>query len=543
MFFARLRIGPKMGLVFGFVLLMLLAMIFLGISGTSKVNASLEQIVNGEYRNTTYAFNAKAALDSLMLAVQKLALVSDSREVLRQKQLIEEARANYRENLRKLEESEKHPQGIKLLEESKSQAVLAAKANNAVIELAQANRKAEAVALLLREAVPLTAKVQASFDAQVKLQEENVKAAYDRATADYKRQRLLMFISGAVAFLLGFWGAAYLTHNFVTRLNRVSMALDAVADGDLSTSIRIFAKDEIGDLGRAINRTLESMNGMVTSIKSTADQVASASTQLYAASEQIATGAEEVAAQAATVATASEEMSGTSSEIARNCLMAVDSSRLAGESADSGAVVVRETVAEMNRIAGRVKESAKSVESLGVRSDQIGEIVGTIEDIADQTNLLALNAAIEAARAGEQGRGFAVVADEVRALAERTTKATKEIGTMIRAIQMETKGAVASMEEGVREVENGTLNAARSGQALGEILEHANSVTMQINQIATAAEQQTATTNEITGNIQQITEVVHETAKNSQESASAASKLSGLAEELQQLVNRFRLAV
>jgi len=250
-----------------------------------------------------------------------------------------------------------------------------------------------------------------------------------------------------------------------------------------------------------------------------------------------------VAAQAGTVATASEEMSCTSSEIANNCLMAVESSQRASDSASSGFGVVQETVDEMGRIAERVKESAQTVESLGARSDQIGEIVGTIEDIADQTNLLALNAAIEAARAGEQGRGFAVVADEVRALAERTTKATKEIGTMIKAIQMETKGAVSSMEEGVKAVEKGTIDAARSGHALQEILEQANSVTMQINQIATAAEEQTATTNEITNNIQQITEVVHETAKGSQESAAAANQLSRLAEELQQLVGTFKLAV
>ncbi len=343
--------------------------------------------------------------------------------------------------------------------------------------------------------------------------------------------------------MLGLAGAVFLTNNFVTRLNRVSAAMGNVADGDLSTKINIFAKDEIGDLGRAINRMLESMHNMVTSIKSTAEQVASASTQLYATSEQIATGAEEVASQAGTVATASEEMSCTSSEIASNCLMAVESSQRASDSASSGFAVVQETVDEMGRIAERVKESAQTVESLGARSDQIGEIVGTIEDIADQTNLLALNAAIEAARAGEQGRGFAVVADEVRALAERTTKATKEIGAMIKAIQMETKGAVTSMEEGVKAVEKGTEDASRSGHALQDILEQANAVTMQINQIATAAEEQTATTNEITNNIQQITEVVHETAKGSQESASAANQLSRLAEELQQLVGTFKLAV
>ena len=164
-----------------------------------------------------------------------------------------------------------------------------------------------------------------------------------------------------------------------------------------------------------------------------------------------------------------------------------------------------------------------------------------IEDIADQTNLLALNAAIEAARAGEQGRGFAVVADEVRALAERTTRATREIGEMIKAIQNETKGAVVAMEQGVKQVEAGTVEAAKSGVALREILEQINDVAMQVNQIATAAEEQTATTSEISQNIMTITHVVEKTANNANESATAATQLSGNADELQRLVGQFRV--
>jgi methyl-accepting chemotaxis protein len=543
MIFAKLRIGPKMGLVFGFVLVMMLLIMYFGVNGTSTVKGSMEGLVTGEYQKTVHAFRAMDSLNNLVISIQKLVMVSDPNEVLRLKKELEDARSTYRENLKKLEELEKDPRGIKLIDESKSQASVAAAANNQVVELALANKKDAALSLLLKEAAPLTRKLQDTFEAQVQFQEENVKAAYAKAVSVYERQRLFIFIAGALAFLFGLAGAIFLTKNFSTRLNRVAGAMGRIADGDISTQIRIYAKDEIGDLGHAINRMLSSLNGMVTSIKSTADQVASAASQLYATSDQIATGAEEVAAQAGTVATASEEMTCTSSEIAKNCLMAVESSKLAGDSATSGFAVVQETVEEMNRIAERVKDSALTVESLGARSDQIGEIVGTIEDIADQTNLLALNAAIEAARAGEQGRGFAVVADEVRALAERTTKATKEIGAMIKAIQMETKGAVSSMEEGVRAVEKGTADAARSGRALQEILEQANSVTMQINQIATATEQQTATTNEITNNIQQITDVVHETAKGSQESAQAANHLSRFAGELQQLVDNFKLAV
>jgi len=543
MIFAKLRIGPKMGLVFGFVLVMMLSIMYFGINGTSTVKGSMEGLINGEYQKTVYAFRASSSLEQLMVAVQKVVMVNDAGMVLRLKKELEDARASYRENLKNLEELEKDPRGIKLIDEAKSQSSVAAAANNRVVELALANKKDEALSLLLKEAAPLTKKVQDIFDAQVRFQEDTVKASYAKAVSVYERQRIMIFIAGALAFILGLAGAIFLIRNFVTRLNRVAGAMGRIADGDISTQIRIYARDEIGDLGHAINRMLSSLNAMVASIKSTADQVASAATQLYATSDQIATGAEEVAAQAGTVATASEEMTCTSSEIAKNCLLAVESSKLAGDSATSGFTVVQETVEEMNRIAERVKDSAQTVESLGARSDQIGEIVGTIEDIADQTNLLALNAAIEAARAGEQGRGFAVVADEVRALAERTTRATKEIGAMIKAIQSETRGAVSSMEEGVQAVEKGTADAARSGRALQEILEQANSVTMQINQIATATEQQTATTNEITNNIQQITDVVHETAKGSQESAAAANQLSQFAVELQQLVDNFKLAV
>jgi methyl-accepting chemotaxis protein/hemerythrin len=196
----------------------------------------------------------------------------------------------------------------------------------------------------------------------------------------------------------------------------------------------------------------------------------------------------------------------------------------------------------MENIAQRVNASSRTVEGLGQRSDQIGAIVNTIQDIADQTNLLALNAAIEAARAGEQGRGFAVVADEVRALAERTTKATKEIAAMIKAIQNETQSAVNSMSEGVDEVKLGTAETARSGEALEDILNKINELTMQISQVATAAEEQTATTQEITNNIQMITDVVNRNVENARSTTQATTTLAREVDNLHELVGHFRLS-
>ena len=310
-----------------------------------------------------------------------------------------------------------------------------------------------------------------------------------------------------------------------------------VANGDLTVE---FSSGKTG-IYEAMRRMVVSLREVMEQVSSSAKAVSSAAVELNANAGHTAEASLEVVNQAETVAVASEEMSATSTEIARNCHSAADSSGQASCSAQSGAAIVRETVEGMNRIADKVRNSATVVERLGARGDQIGEIVATIEDIADQTNLLALNAAIEAARAGEQGRGFAVVADEVRRLAERTTTATKEIGGMIKSIQQETRQAVSAMGEGVKEVEIGTVGAAKSGQALEEILERINEVTGQVNQIATAAEEQTATTQEISGNIHNISETVQTSAQSAREISEASSNLSRLSVEMQSLVQRFRL--
>jgi len=316
---------------------------------------------------------------------------------------------------------------------------------------------------------------------------------------------------------------------------------DALSNGDLTRQVACRGSDEIGQLATAFQHMSCRLRDAILQIAQTADQVAASSSQLQATADRIAGGTEQVATQATGVAAASEQMSATSGDIAQNCLMAAETSTRASETARYGVTVVRETIVGMERIAGQVKNAAKTVEELGARSDQIGAIVGTIEEIADQTNLLALNAAIEAARAGDQGRGFAVVADEVRALAERTTGATREIGEMIKAIQNETRGAVTAMEEGVGEVERGTVASMRSGEALEQILSQISDVTLQVSQIATAAEEQTAATSEITSNIRHITQVVQFTKNGAADTASASLDLSRESRQLQELMGQFRV--
>jgi methyl-accepting chemotaxis protein len=324
-------------------------------------------------------------------------------------------------------------------------------------------------------------------------------------------------------------------------LKRIMDYLSALAEGDLTQTIEARRNNEMSRIIRAVGTLQQSMRTVITNIARSSEQVAQAAGNVRENAGRIAVGTESVAGQAETVATASEEMSATTSDIAHNCMLAAESSNRASQTARENAVVVRDAVMGMERVAVQVKDTARTIELLGQRSDQIGQIVGTIEDIAGQTNLLALNAAIEAARAGEQGRGFAVVADEVRALAERTTRATREIGQMIRAIQQETQGAVAAIECGVVEVEKGLGHSVKSGEALDQILAQVNEVSLQVSQIATAAEEQTATTGEIAVNMQQITGVIQTTASSATETATASTQLAGEAEHLYSLVRQFRI--
>jgi methyl-accepting chemotaxis protein/hemerythrin len=334
----------------------------------------------------------------------------------------------------------------------------------------------------------------------------------------------------------------FLSNRSFKPLADIVTALEKAAGGDLSVRADVSGGGDFARLAAAFNTMMTDMNKAMRQFFSVADTVRDSVVMVRSTTDAMAAAAEDVAMQAGTIATASEEMSATSGDIARNCLYAAESAQKATEQTHSGSQLVQSSSRLMEGIAQRVNVSSQTVEGLGQRSDQIGAIVNTIQDIADQTNLLALNAAIEAARAGEQGRGFAVVADEVRALAERTTKATKEIAAMIKSIQNETQSAVNSMTEGVSEVKRGTAETTRSGEALEDILNKINELTIQISQVATAAEEQTATTHEITNNIQMITDVVNRNVENARSTTEATTTLAREVDNLHELVGKFRLS-
>jgi methyl-accepting chemotaxis protein len=472
---------------------------------------------------------------------RSIVLEHDPKEIERFEVRIKDFRAKMDKSAINLEESLPDAEAKKLFDNFMATRKAYSPHLEKIIALAKENKDAEAIEYMKGDAIKTERAEIEAIEKLIEYLAKSGKGISDGNTVTADSTGRIMIGVAILGFILALLLGVIISRSISVPVNRLACQAHQVADGDLRIQIDYRSKDEVGELSEAFRTMTENLRGTISRVSETSNQVATASSQLQSTAEQIATGAEEVAAQSATVATAGEEMSATSGDIAQNCQMASEGAQRASQTATEGAVIVERTIVVMGQIAAKVQETASTVESLGARSDQIGAIIGTIEDIADQTNLLALNAAIEAARAGEQGRGFAVVADEVRALAERTTRATKEIGEMIKAIQKETKGAVTAMEQGVRQVETGTEEAAKSGHALREILEQVNSVAMQVNQIATAAEEQTATTSEISSNMHQITEVVMQTSHGAQESATAAAQLNGNAEELQRLVRQFKL--
>lgn len=348
---------------------------------------------------------------------------------------------------------------------------------------------------------------------------------------------LTLFLISCLLFVL------VLVNDKTGRIDALRKSMKEIANGsgDLTLRLDATSRDEIGRTSESFNQFMDQLQGIINQVRSATEQVSSAAVELSAMSEQMSTGSSNQTQQTIQVAAAVEEMSSSVSEVAKNASNVANFSKDAKKMADNGGKVVKEAVRGMEKIAKSVKDSASVIEALGARSKQIGEIVSVIDNIAEQTNLLALNAAIEAARASEQGRGFAVVADEVRKLAERTTKATTEIGGMISTIQVDISKAVATMNEGTGEVETGVTLANEAGQALQDIVYGSEKIMDMITQIAVASEQQSSVSTEISGNVERISNLCKDNNAAVSQTAQSSEDLLNLATNLQGMVNRFKL--
>ena len=351
---------------------------------------------------------------------------------------------------------------------------------------------------------------------------------------------LLLAVITALAVILGLGAATAISRMIVVPLRYTVQLAQRVADGDLTQSAKVTRRDELGQLQQTMYAMTESLRTLIGRIGGSVGQIASAAEQLSAVTAQTSVGVQKQREETDQVATAMHEMAATVQEVAQNAEQASLAARQADQQARQGDLVVKEAIGQIDSLSGEVEHSAHAIEELNTESGRIGSVLEVIRAVAEQTNLLALNAAIEAARAGEQGRGFAVVADEVRALARRTHDSTEEIEGLIGNLQRVAQKAVEQMQTS-RELTQRTVElASEAGIALGRITDSVSTIEQMNQQIAAASEEQSAVAENISESVTRVRDIGEQSASGSEQTAGASAELARLGVELQGLVARFR---
>ncbi|MGK3117772.1 methyl-accepting chemotaxis protein [Pseudomonas corrugata] len=358
---------------------------------------------------------------------------------------------------------------------------------------------------------------------------------------DVAQAKTVLIAAAALALLFGVIAALLITRQIVVPLGQTLQVAERVAAGDLSHNLISERRDEMGQLQRAMQSMTVSLRQLIGGISEGVTQIASAAEQLSAVTEQTSAGVNSQKVETDQVATAMHEMTATVQEVARNAEEASEAAVAADQQAREGEKVVGEAIAQIERLAEEVGHSTNAMSDLKRESDKIGSVLDVIKSVAQQTNLLALNAAIEAARAGEAGRGFAVVADEVRSLAQRTQKSTEEIEELIVGLQNGTE-QVATIMDNSRSLTDSSVDLTRrAGGSLENITRTVSAIQSMNQQIAAAAEQQSATAEEINRSVLNVRDVSEQTSAASEETASSSAELARLGIHLQTLVGRFKV--
>ncbi len=579
-FFTNMKVGSKILLLVVILLLCIATAAGLGIRGLGELNT----VSNRMYEVDVQALSASKEANLYLLyasrTVRNLLLAPPER--------VEQYKTNYPKHIKNMLEQldqvkgrVRDPKNITLWNETREAIEVLLPKERAIIDKVGVADKDELFQLLI-ESREQTNKVDDLMTLLSNAMVQEAEVGYHETTAIYEWNRMFSLVCLGAALLFGILIGLATRRSIAVPLMSVAHKAELVAKGDLDQDFSMDRKDEIGILAHALAQMVENLRTRIAEaeqksreaeeqsreaakagaeaqvakekaeegqkalltaageVEMVVDRLSAATEELSAQVEESSRGTDVQRDRVSNSATAMEEMNSTVLEVARNAGVASEGSERAREKAAQGEDIVRRSVGAINEVQNDTNVLKDNMESLGRQAEAIGTIMTVISDIADQTNLLALNAAIEAARAGEAGRGFAVVADEVRKLAEKTMNATKEVGEAIHGIQQGTRQSLDAVERTTTKLDSTTELVKQSGGSLADIVHEVASTADQVRNIATAAEEQSAASEEITQSLEEINSMAGETAAAMQQSAEAVSELSKQTQELQRLVNELR---
>jgi methyl-accepting chemotaxis protein len=544
----NMKIGFKISLSLGLLLLFIIGMMIIGLKAIKDINTEMGSIVNVENVRTQIVNNminnAQETVIDLRGIIIKIFCKFSKESIQSTKDHFEALRGTYIENVGKYEKllpKELVPLNEQLvrIKTSRDSAWLN---QDKVLSLLSSGKVIEGTDILFNIAYPSVQNWIKNSDDLIKMEDESTLKVFANAQKLYTDVRTTLIILGLIAFAIALTISVILTLSIIRPLKVSVEAASRIASNDLSVIISPGErKDEVGILSQAFRKMIENLRGSVIDINEAVNLLGSSASEILAATTQVASGTAETATAISETTTTVEEVRQAAKLSAQKAKNVADSAQKLAQVSQNGQIAVDETVKGMNRIREQMDSIAQTVVRLSEQSQSIGGIIASVTDIADQSNLLAVNAAIEAAKAGEHGKGFAVVAQEIKNLAEQSKQSTSQVRNILNDVQKATSTAVMATEQGSKAVEAGVKQSALAGEAIRILTESSNEAVQATTQIVASSQQQVIGMDQIGVAMQNINQAGTETAVSMIQSEKAARNLNELGQKLKDLVERFKV--